>query len=230
MKLHNMNSAYVLAQTLYGVSPSNYDFEDMAIHAWELIGNKHTRLFKYQAPTVNKKLKLPCNVDIIESVHIPLESSQKTSNQTSFNVVGNLFIENYIEAWKQSNNPMYSKGQLVKYKEGDNELFFSRDYDNVMVVYHGIQVDEEDGLPLVSDKEIAAIANFVAYSSTYKDGIKKRDSFGIQLAQQMKVDWLRSCNAARVSSYMSLNDMDQILDVVTRWDRKQYGKSYKPIL
>jgi hypothetical protein len=41
---------------------------------------------------------------------------------------------------------------------------------------------------------------------------------------------LRLCNAARVPSYFSQNDMDKILDVKTRWDRKQYGKSFKSII
>ena len=30
--------------------------------------------------------------------------------------------------------------------------------------------------------------------------------------------------------HLSQNDMNAILDVKSRWDRKQYGKSHKPIL
>lgn len=36
------------------------------------------------------------------------------------------------------------------------------------------------------------------------------------------------CNDARVPEYMSQNEINDILDVHTRWDRKQYGRSKKP--
>ena len=57
-----------------------------------------------------------------------------------------------------------------------------------MVVYHGVLADEESGLPLVNDKELRAIASFIAYHYLYKDGIKKRDANTIKLAQVVKED------------------------------------------
>ena len=57
-----------------------------------------------------------------------------------------------------------------------------------MVVYHGTFVDEEDGLPLVNDSELTAIAAFVAYASLYKEGIKKKDINTVKLAQTIKED------------------------------------------
>jgi hypothetical protein len=57
-----------------------------------------------------------------------------------------------------------------------------------MVVYHGILADDESGLPLVNDKELRAIAAFVAYTYLFKDGIKKRDGNIIRLAQTIKED------------------------------------------
>lgn len=57
-----------------------------------------------------------------------------------------------------------------------------------MVVYHGVIADEETGLPLVNDKEIRAIASFIAYIQTYKDGLKKKDTATIKLAQMLKED------------------------------------------
>ena len=230
MKLHNFNSVYSLAQTLYGVDASSTDFEDMAMNAWELIGTKHTRLYRYVANTVNNILELPCNLDVIESVHIPINDAQMTSNQTVFNSTETLFIEDYIDAWKRLEDPLWQNGKLVKYRVGNNELYFKRNYRNVMVIYHGVIVDDEDGLPLVNDKEINAIAAYVGYALTYRDGLKLRDSNLISMSQIMKGDWFRYCNAARIPSHFSQNDMDAILDVKVRWDRKQFGKSLKPKL
>lgn len=230
MKLHNINAAYPLAQTLYGVEPGQTEFEDIALNAWERINNKHTRLYRYVGCTSNKELELPCNVDLIESVHIPIPDAQMTSNQTVFNALETTFIEGYIDAWKRLEDPTWTRGKLIKYREGENTLYFSRDYNNVMVVYHGIIVDDESGLPMVTDKELDAIAAYVGYSVTYKNAIKLRDRSLLEISQIMKQDWLKLCNAARIPSYLSQNDMDAILDVKVRWDRKQFGKSFKPII
>ena len=126
-------------------------------------------------------------------------------------------------------DPYWSRGKLVKYDEGDGKLYFSRPYKNVMVVYHGIFVDDETGLPLITDKELRALTTYVAYVTLYKEGLKKRDSGALQIAQDLYQKWLRQCNAARIPEHFSQNDMDKILDVKTCWNRKAYGKSFKPI-
>lgn len=229
-RLHNINSVFSLVDTLYGIEPTPDDFEDVVMAGWESIGNKHTRLYRYIADTSNGELQLPCNVTDIESVHIPIVDSQITSNRKDFGDVDSAFIEKYIDVWKQNENPFYTKGKLVKYKEGDGVLYFTRDYKNVMVVYHGVIVDEDSGLPLINDKEEKALAAFIAWKEIYKDGLKKRDFNTLKLAKDLELEWLRKCNAARVSEHLTQNDMNAILDVRTRWDRKQYGKSHLPIL
>lgn len=117
----------------------------------------------------------------------------------------------------------------MKYDEGNGVLYFTKDYKHVMVVYHGILADEDTGLPLLNNKELRAVAAYVAYISLNKEGIRKRDGNIMQLAQSIKADWLRLCNAARIPEHFSQNDMDRILDVKVRWDRKIYGKGAKPI-
>ena len=112
MKLYNLNAAYSLTQTLYAVSPDPIEFEDIAMNAWELIGNKHTRLYKYVSDTIDNVIELPCNVDVIESVHIPINDAQMTSNKTVFNSTETLFIENYIDAWKRLEDPLWQNGKL----------------------------------------------------------------------------------------------------------------------
>lgn len=230
MKFYDLNAAYSLAQTLYGVEPSPTDFEDIALNAWTLINNKHTRLYKYVGDTENHELPLPCNVDIIESVHIPIEDAQMTSNKTVFNSIETLFIENYINCWKRIDDPYYNVGKLVKYKEGDNTLYFTRDYKRVMVIYHGILVNDETGLPMITDKEMQAIAAYVGFALLYRESLQKRDANLMKMAIQVKQEWLRACTAARVPEHLSQNDMDKILDASVRWDRKQYGKSLKSLL
>ena len=108
-----------------------------------------------------------------------------------------------------------------------DRLYFNRDYYKVMVVYHGIIVSEEDGLPMINDREMRAIAAYIAYALYFKEALRTKNKDTMALVQTLKEDWLRKCNAARIVDYLSQNDMDKILDVKSRWDRKQYGKSYK---
>ena len=231
MQLFNINTVYGLVETLYGITPDESNFEDIVMNGWSYINNKHTRLYRYVADAdKDGVLDLPCNVDVIESVHIPMPDAKMTSNKTVFNEINTLFTEGYIDAWKRLEDPYWTRGKLVKYDEGNNQLFFARPYKNIMVVYHGIIADEETGLPLVTDKEIKALAAYVAYASLYREGIQKRNPDIIQFAQTIYADWLKLCNAARIPEHLSQNEMDSILDVKTRWDRKQYGRSYKPTL
>jgi len=229
MKLNSMNAVVPLVSVLYDIECTPGESEDIMMNAWEQIGQKHTQLYRYIADTKDRMLDLPCNLDVIESVHIPINDAQMTSNQDIFHSIQTLWVENYIDLWKRLEHPIIGRGKLVKYWEAGNQLQFSRDYRNVMIIYHGVIVDDA-GLPLITDKEERAIAAYTAYIYMYKKAIKMKDKALFEMAQMLKRDWLKYCNAARIPNNLSQNDMDQILDVKVRWDRKQFGKSIKPIL
>lgn len=97
------------------------------------------------------------------------------------------------------------------------------------MVYHGVIVDDE-GLPLINDRELKALAAYCAYVDLYKHSLVRKDANAIQLAAVVKADWLKLASAARIPDYVSQNEMDDILDVKVRWDRKSFSKSHKPIL
>ena len=63
----------------------------------------------------------------------------------------------------------------------------------------------------------------------YKQSLVQKNGNIAQLAATLEARWLRLCNAARSPMYLNQNEMDDVLDAKTRWDRKIYGKSYKPI-
>ena len=72
-------------------------------------------------------------------------------------------------------------------------MYFNRDYPRVMVVYHGYLVDDE-GLPLINEKEQRAIAAFLAYTTIYKENLKRVNvdrynfKYNIQVLQNVKED------------------------------------------
>lgn len=235
MEFFSINSAYGLCEDLYGITPDENSFEDLALEAWSRIGTKHSRLYRFVGNVENGVLKLPCNADEIESVHIPVPDAQMTTPLSDNYWTDNIWIEHYIDHRKRLQDPYWSPGKLVKYDEGNQELYFSRNYPHVMVVYHGYLVDDE-GLPLINEKEQRAIAAFLAYTTLYKESLKRvaadkyRYKFMVEMLGTVKEDWLRLCNAARVKERLNQNDMDRILDAKTTWNRKVYGKSYKSIV
>lgn len=229
MKNNSFNSVYSQANILYGTTLDTTNFEDICLSGWELIGNRQTALYKYTTNTEDKKIKLPCNVDMIEVVVAPNVEAQTSSNIMIYPNIYNQWIEGYIESWKKNKNVFYDKGMMLKYRQEGENLVFDRDYNNVTIIYHGVIVDD-DGLPYLNDKEVAALAAYCTYMDIYKQSLIRRDGGLFQLATAAKNDWLRLCNSARIPKHLDQNLMNDILDVKTRWDRKMYGKSFHPVL
>ena len=228
MELSNLNAAYGLCESLYGITPDESSFEDLALEAWSRIGTKHTRLYRYIGHVKDHMLELPCNADIIESVHVPIPDAKYIGPDSHNYWSESIWVERYIDRWHFNTDPLSQKGKLIRYDEGNGTLYFTHNYPAVMIVYHGIFADEETGMPLVNDKELRAVAAFVAYAHIYKQAIKTMDPNRMKFAQTIKEDWLRACNAARIPEHVSQNDMDAVLDARASWNRKFYGHSFKP--
>ena len=163
------------------------------------------------------EVQLPCGVQTIEAVtYCGIED-------------GNRVIENYIESGKAFLDPYYISGQFVKYKKVGDKLYVNKGLGKVILLYHRELLDE-DGLPEINDKEAIAIAEYIAYVQKYKEAIKTNNKYVLQQAQDLRQQWLFHCDAARVSQYLSQNDLDKILNTQASWGRKTYERSYKPTL
>lgn len=229
MKLNSIKSVHSLANTLYGVNIDESNFEDIVLNGWELIGNRQIKLYKYTTNTENGRVKLPCNVDYIEAVFSPYADAQTSQPTSAYPNIYNEWTEQYIESWKRNKSAFYNSGSLISYHLEGDELVCDRDYPRLTILYRGVLVDDE-GLPYVTNKEIQALAAYCAYVDTYKRSLMQKDGNLLQLSNVLKADWWRLCNSARVSEHLSQNELNDILDVKTRWDRHMFGKSTKPIL
>lgn len=49
------------------------------------------------------------------------------------------------------------------------------------------------------------------------------------MAQYLYQQWLKYCDSARVPISISQNEMNEILEAKSRWDRKIFNKAYKPV-
>ena len=227
MEKVNFHYIAVLLDMLYGLELEDEDIEEIGLIAWNLIGNKTTRLYSYST-TINSEdnsIKLPCNASSIESITIPCEDWSRVTNYSEQGDPRTAFIESYIESSKIFKSPYHVPGKLIKYHQSGDTIYFPENYGIVNILYKGIIMDSE-GLPELTDKEANAIATYIAYVDKYKEGLKTNNAGLIQLAKDLEQKWLKQCDQARVTSLNS-NDMNEILDIKVSWDRKSYGIGYK---
>jgi hypothetical protein len=233
MKEYSFNTAYTQAQDLYGLELNPVDFENIGLIGWDKIGNTRHRLYKYIVePSVadddSYYIELPCNCDIIEAVTADYEDYQKTSPTYLAGDNQSGWVEGYVESRKFNTNHLYSSGKFIKYIREGQIIYLADRFDSVNILYKGIIADDE-GLPSLNEKELDAIAAFLAYSDMYKKALKTKDQSTFQLAQSLEQKWLTKCTQARVPDYINQNEMDEILNAATSWDRKRFGKSFKPV-
>lgn len=229
--MNNFRYAITLAQMLYDIDINDMDtLIEIGLIAHSAIGNKNTSL-KAEIVSVDQKsglVKVPCKADLIEAITYPnAEDWSYTSNVKNHGDYNTLNIEQYIEKSKQSVDPLYISGRFVKYRREGNYIYVNDKVEQVCVLYHTEQLDEDD-LPLINDKEALAIADYIAYTIKYKEALRSNNQAIFQMAQTIKKQWQIHCDAARVPEYVNQNEMNNLLEVMSSANRKVHGRSFKP--
>jgi hypothetical protein len=105
------------ANLLYGLNLDEDTYEELALNAWGLIGNKHYRLYKISA-IIDKdtlSVELPCNASTVEAVTADGEDWSYTSNIHDHGDIYTKFTEEYIELMKHDKNSFYLSGHYVDF-------------------------------------------------------------------------------------------------------------------
>lgn len=224
----NFHYISVLLDMLYGIEMDDEDVEELGLRAWDLIGNKNTRLYSYTACTdSDNSIKLPCNATSVESVTTSCEDWSRVTNYSNNGDYRTSIIENQIESQKYYKSQYYQPGKLVSFRQIGYNLYFGQNYGALNILYKGIEADE-DGLPELTDKEANAIATFIAYTQKYKEGLLTNNTVMMNLAANLEQKWLKQCDQARVTE-LNQNDMNEILNIRDSWNRHVYNYSFKPI-
>lgn len=232
MALNNFNTAMFQANLLYGTDfNDSSDFEEMGLIAHSLIGTKHLRFYRYvgKVDPVTLSIDLPCNCDEIEAVTIPPEDWTYADGIHWNGDIISSFNEEYSEARKHFKDPLYLRGKYIHYERIGDKIYVQHPFPKVLILYEGEMLDDE-GLPFLNDKEVQAIACYVAYVMKFKEGLATNNTAIIQQAQFLKNEWNRFCDAARVPEHLDQNDANDILDVKSSFMRKTYGRSFKPAM
>lgn len=232
-QLYPFYSAYTHLNDIHGIDMDRDTFEVAGMTAWRHIGNKHTRMYRAKLPVhvdmeYGYVAQIPCNCFEIESITIDTEDAKNTSSVVNYPGYINQSFELYNESMKSEVNDLYQSGKLVKYRQVGENLYFSEPYSSVNILYKGIYADE-DGLPYINFKELEAIAAYCVYIYFHKKALSTMDANAASLAQATIADWQNKCSAARAPEYVTQNEMNTILDAVSSWNRKAYGRTYKPI-
>lgn len=233
MQTYPFKTAYTQARELYGLELNPDEFETLGLIAWDKIGNKQYKLYKFQSEpdkTTSDEyyLDLPCNVDIIEAVTTNYEDYQKTTPTTISSNNQSGWIEDYVENRRYNTSALYMPGKFIKYRQEGNRIYLADKFNQVNVLYKGVVVDDE-GLPFLNGKELDAIAGFCQFVDLRKKATVNRDMQLMQMIPYWENNWKLLCTQARVPDYINQNEMDEILNVSSSWDRKRFGKSFKPI-
>ncbi len=231
--MQDFHYAISLAQTLYDIEFTDIEkAEEIGLVAYNFIGNHHTHLYRAKAmiDPETKSVELPCNLLLIESVTEPChEDWESSSNIHEYGNWGSAVVEDYIETRKHRLDPLYQSGRFIKYRQEGDRLYVNRTHGPVIILYHG-EILDDDGLPYLNDKEAVAIADYIGYVTKYKEAMRTNSKAALQMASDLKQQWLLHCDAARVPVYINQNEMDAILDAQASWNRKKYHFSFKPTL
>ena len=229
--MEDFNSIFALLDLQYKLDIDEDDAIDIGLIAWNKIGNRKYRLYRYRGKVDPEtgEVKLPCNCpeDGIEAVTYDFEDWQYTNNLRPRGDLESNFVEHYIEANKRFNDSFYMPGKYVKYDKGPGVIYVHERIPFVNILYKG-QIVNDDGLPYLTPKEQEAIACYIAYTNKFTKGLVSNNQNTLQVAQLLEQRWLKLCDAARVTK-LNQNDMNEILDAKSNWNRKIFGKSYKPI-
>ncbi len=235
--MNDFHNALYEANLLYDIKINTELFEEIGLIAWNHIGNKHTTLHRATLKLGEDGIvELPDNLDILEAVTYLFEDWDPS---TPVNINGDFeanYNEQFIEVLKQFKDPLYISGQYLKYidlHDGRIQIVDSRcnykGIGKIQILYKGVILDS-CGLPYLTNRESIAVAAYVAFVTLRKKYYETQNNAFLNLSRLAEEDWKRYCRNARVQEYINQNEMNRILDAKTRWDRKIFNKSYKPIM
>jgi len=232
-------TAKSIANERCAVTMDEDTFVELGWMAFKELGNVAIINYMYKA-TVGPDgfTRIAANVELIEAVttmNIPYETLSDSYQLYDSGIPLSrwFFQQEMLNATSrnfsvQATN-MVSPGELVGYEWADKEHIVVTNAhlagSEIFILYKGIMVDDQC-LPLLTHKEAMAIGFRVAFYKTERDLFMGKPNAPVIL-QYVKPESERLLRAASVPEKLNQNQMDNVLDAKTSWDRKGYGRSFK---
>lgn len=195
--------------SLFGDNPDEDDYLDHAIECLRQIGNLHVDLYGFTGTTdENGELCLPTKATEIEFVTTGIDDWISYSNVNQL-------------------SQFYPVGGFIAYKFLGDKIVIDIPNLSISVGYRAIKFGE-DGLPLITEKEVEACAHWWKWIDT-----RRKTYQGNQVAASIlpivQRDKNKAVLQARIPERFSQNLMDQLGNIVHSRDRKVFNRSFKPI-
>jgi hypothetical protein len=235
-------TAFTRLKQQYPVEMTQDDFIESAYYVWRTIGNIATNEERFFVTVPDDQIiELPDNCEFIQAVtqiDDPKQFPTFDSGGPKDRHVPSVYTQSYTPTKNESLNA--SRGESVNYKTlGKNTIqitspdLIGRD---LQITYKTMEVDE-DGLPLLNDKEVAAIAAEVArqhltakmFSMVNTKSSGAQAQISTTMLQFITQEAARLMTAAKIDEKINDDALDKMLDVQTNWDRKLYGKRWNPL-
>jgi len=228
-------TAFAKSKQLYALDMNTDDFIEMAYDVWRTIGNIAPEIHRFFTKVPDDfVIEIPKNCEFIQSV----TSVDRQSIVTTFDSGGKK--DRHVPAHQVASN-LPGKDDSIQASPGSSVNYVLLDSDSIkitsaellnadiMIVYKSI-LSDEDGLPLLNDKEVAGIAAEVAKRDLIRKGFQ-----GVGAANKMQSTMLqfiigeadRLLAAAKIDEIINDDAIDRLLDISTSWDRKVYGRRFK---
>lgn len=228
--LFDFRTALSDLHTFHGIQVNEDDFYEIGMLAWKKIGNRRVKYYilEKQELDSNKRIELPCNVYSIEGVTVDKEWCD--INNTRFLPLSTITIPSVVKTLDLPSHNLDFPGTFVNYEllklNGAEYIEVAMNEGTpINVIYTGLYVDE-DGFPMLTQKESEAIAWYILYLTLHKQKLAKQ-SIDPNDMIMAKREWTRACGDARVPELLNQNVMDNVLNVMNSHNRKQYGRPFK---
>jgi hypothetical protein len=239
-----LTSKYTM-KSLFGISMTNDNFVEDSYFIYRGLGNVATAVHAYNATiSLDGYVGLPCNCEFVDSVSegtfsyiddddiTVIYSDPNTVTVTGgYSFLPDVISDPGFKRYNLSKSQLHAEGEFIPYEIDingcDRRLKFDSRFigHQVQIIYKGVLMDDDKN-PLLTYKEVEAIAYKMAFIHTQKRAFKG-DPEAVKMLTYIKQESEKKAVSAKIPEYLSQNFFDRLLSAKTRIDRKVFYSSYK---
>jgi hypothetical protein len=234
--IHNIRAGLIAAKTKYGVTMDEYDYLDLAVDFLrDVVDYDGGDYFTLVTSDEKGNLSLPCNLQVIDAVVNARLGLRRYRDRIPYNEDNPLSIDKSIEAYDRMDMlgvyPDYSsidrlgEGYLVYHFTDKRKIHVGKPNYEVLIAYQGINLDEES-FPLITRKQINGLAAMVWFNRTLFKA-NKGDKIAGNMLQVAQLEAGRLKQAASIPEHINDNELDELLNAKTSFNRKAYRRPNK---
>ena len=236
----NIRAGLPVATTKYGVSINDYDYLDLAVDFLRDVRHFGSSDYYAVVKSDNKgDVILPCNlheIDALVSLRLGLDKYSdrllyKTENESnpfsmSDEYLAQVGIVDELLYWPNQTSEKRNGDGFITYRFKNKRVINVKAPNIQMVIaYSGLTVDEE-GFPYITRKQ----ANGIAAVVWHRDVLLKAnrgDKNAINMLQYTMAESGRLKQASAIPEDITDNEIDEILNAKTSFNRKNYRRPSK---